>query len=164
MTACGVSRSISDEFARNAAGLAGANSSEFDQGSEYPVIDLMPDQRGVDMGGTMRLGLYPARLEPGSQLEKAYGTEIVYERHRHRYEFNNTYRSRFEAAGFRCSGVSPDGRLVEFVELEGHPFWIGTQAHPELKSRPNRPAPLFYEFVGAALDRAQGRNPQLLDL
>jgi CTP synthase len=151
------------DFARNVLGLAGANSSEVDPGTRHPVIDLMDTQKDVvDMGGTMRLGVYPASLAAGSQVAEIYGKELVYERHRHRWEFNNAYRSRFEAAGLRCSGTSPDGRLVEFIELEGHPFWVGTQAHPELKSRPNRPAPLFRAFVGAALARAEGRNPHLL--
>jgi CTP synthase len=151
------------EFARNVLGLAGANSSEFDRSSPHKVIDLMDAQRDVvDMGGTMRLGTYPARLAPGSRVAEAYGTELVYERHRHRYEFNAAYRSRFEGSGFLCSGVSPDDRLVEFIELEDHPFWVGTQAHPEFKSRPERPAPLFRELVGAALARAEGRSPRLL--
>jgi CTP synthase len=153
------------EFARNVLGLVGANSSEFDRSSPHPVIDLMDAQREVvDMGGTMRLGLYPARLAPGSRVALAYGTELVYERHRHRYEFNPKYRARFEGSGFICSGLSPDGRLVEFIELDGHPFWVGTQAHPEFKSRPDRPAPLFRDFVGAALARAEGRSPRLLDV
>jgi CTP synthase len=153
------------EFARNVLGLAGANSSEFDRHSPHPVIDLMDTQRDVtDMGGTMRLGLYPARLTPGSKVARAYGSEIVYERHRHRYEFNPKYRGRFEGSGFQCSGVSPDGRLVEFIELADHPFWVGTQAHPEFKSRPDRPAPLFRDFMGAALARAEGRKPRLLGL
>jgi CTP synthase len=153
------------EFARNVLGLTGANSSEFDRSSPHKVIDLMDSQRDVvDMGGTMRLGVYPARLLPGSQVASAYGSELVYERHRHRYEFNPKYRARFEGSGFACSGVSPDNRLVEFIELEGHPFWVGTQAHPEFKSRPERPAPLFRELVGAALARAEGRRPRLLDL
>jgi CTP synthase len=153
------------EFARNVLGLAGANSGEFDSSSPHKVIDLMDSQRQVtDMGGTMRLGAYIARLEAGSQVAEAYGETVVSERHRHRYEFNPAYRSRFEGSGFRCSGTSPDGRLVEFVELEGHPFWVGTQAHPEFKSRPDRPAPLFREFVGAAMARAEGRKPRLLDL
>jgi CTP synthase len=153
------------EFARNVLGLTGANSAEFDRSSPHPVIDLMDAQREVvDLGGTMRLGLYPAKLAPGSQVAAAYGEEIVYERHRHRYEFNPKYRARFEGSGFHCSGLSPDGRLVEFIELEGHPFWVGTQAHPEFKSRPDRPAPLFREFVGAALARAEGRSPRLLDV
>jgi CTP synthase len=153
------------EFARHELGLAGANSSEFERHSPHPVIDLMDSQRSVtDMGGTMRLGVYPARLQPGSQVARAYGAEVVYERHRHRYEFNPKYRTRFEDAGFVCSGTSPDDRLVEFIELPSHPFWVGTQAHPEFKSRPDRPAPLFREFVGAALERAEGRRPRLLDL
>jgi len=153
------------EYARNVLGLAGANSSEFDPQSPHRVIDLMESQREVtDMGGTMRLGLYPARLVPGSRVAKIYGAEVVYERHRHRYEFNDRYRSKFEGSGLVCSGTSPDGRLVEFVELEDHPFWIGTQAHPEFLSRPNRPAPLFREFVAASLSRAEGRNPHLIQL
>ncbi|MGI8759647.1 MAG: CTP synthase [Acidimicrobiales bacterium] len=153
------------ELARNVLGLTGANSSEFDSSSPHKVIDLMDTQRNVvDMGGTMRLGVYPARLRPGSRVARAYGRELVYERHRHRYEFNPRYRARFEAAGLLCSGVSPDDRLVEFVELADHPFWIGTQAHPEFKSRPDRPAPLFRELVGAALQRADGRRPRLLEL
>jgi CTP synthase len=125
----------------------------------------MEAQRDVtDMGGTMRLGAYIAELTPGSQVAAIYGREVVSERHRHRYEFNSRYRARFEEEGLMCSGTSPDGRLVEFIELTGHPFWIGTQAHPEFKSRPDRPAPLFSSFVAAALVRAEGRNPHLIDL
>jgi CTP synthase len=151
------------EFARNACGLTGANSAEFDGESPHRVIDLMDEQREVvDYGGTMRLGVYPAKLEAGSQVQLAYGESIVYERHRHRYEFNPRYRTRLEEGGLRCSGASPDDRLVEFVELPSHPFWIGTQAHPEFKSRPDRPHPLFRELVGAALARAEGRKPHLL--
>ena len=150
------------EYARNALGLAGANSTEFDNRTPHPVIDLMDSQRDVtDKGGTMRLGAYVAQLAPGSQVAEAYGEEVVSERHRHRYEFNPKYRSRFEESELRLSGESPDGRLIEFIELRSHPFWIGTQAHPEFKSRPDRPAPLFREFVGSALRRAEGRNPQL---
>jgi CTP synthase len=153
------------DFARDVLGMAGANSSEFDPQSPYPVIDLMEAQRDVtDMGGTMRLGAYIAELTPGSQVAAIYGREVVSERHRHRYEFNSRFRARFEDEGLMCSGTSPDGRLVEFIELPGHPFWIGTQAHPEFKSRPDRPAPLFSSFVGAALVRAEGRNPHLIDL
>ncbi len=153
------------EFARNLLGLTGANSSEFDPRSPHKVIDLMDAQREVvDMGGTMRLGVYPATLVPGSKVAAAYGRELVYERHRHRYEFNPRYRSRFEGSGFVCSGVSPDNRLVEFIELDDHPFWVGTQAHPEFKSRPDRPAPLFRELIGAALERADGRRPRLPEL
>ncbi|MDH3681066.1 MAG: CTP synthase [Acidimicrobiia bacterium] len=151
------------EFARNVLGLSGANSSEFDTQdttTPYPVIDLMESQQDVtDKGGTMRLGAYVAVLEPDSQVAKIYDQTVVSERHRHRYEFNPRFKSRFEEAGFRCSGSSPDGQLVEFIELEGHPFWIGTQAHPELKSRPDRPAPLFRAFVEAALDRAEQLDP-----
>jgi CTP synthase len=152
------------EFARDACGLAGANSSEFDAQSPHPVIDLMDEQREVvDLGGTMRLGLYPARLVEGSVVHKAYGEEVVYERHRHRYEFNNKYRARLEEMGLVCSGFSPDERLVEFIELppEMHPFFVATQAHPEFKSRPDRPHPLFAAFVSAAAERADGRAPRL---
>ena len=153
------------EVARNLAGMAGANSREMDPESPYLVIDLMDEQRNiVDMGGTMRLGSYVAKLLPGSQVEKAYGEPVVFERHRHRYEVNPRHRHKLEEAGLSCSGKSPDGRLVEFIEFPGHPFYVGTQAHPEFKSRPDRPHPLFYEFVGAALDRANARNPRLLDL
>jgi CTP synthase len=153
------------EYARNALGMTGANSSEFDPQTAYPVIDLMDSQRDVtDMGGTMRLGAYVAELAEGSRVAKAYGRTIVSERHRHRYEFNPKFKSRFDESDFVCSGASPDGRLVEFIELEGHPFWVGTQAHPEFKSRPDRPAPLFAAFMEAALDRREGRNPQLIDI
>jgi CTP synthase len=153
------------DFARNVLGLGAANSSEFNPQTPHPVIDLMDAQRDVtDMGGTMRLGAYVAQLREGSRVAAIYGRESVLERHRHRYEFNGRYRNKFEEAGLQCSGVSPDGRLVEFIELDGHPFWIGTQAHPEFKSRPNRPAPLFREFARAALDRAEGRNPHLIQL
>jgi CTP synthase len=152
------------EFARDACGLAGANSSEFDPQTPHPVIDLMDEQRDVvNMGGTMRLGIYPARLEPGSIVQRAYGAEVVYERHRHRYEVNNRYRAPLVEAGLRCAGTSPDDRLVEFIELDEalHPFFVGTQAHPEFKSRPDRPHPLFAAFVRAAADRADGRAPRL---
>jgi CTP synthase len=153
------------EFARNMAGLAGANSREFDSVSPHPVIDLMDEQKAVvDMGGSMRLGAYVARLVPGSQVADAYQDTVVYERHRHRYEVNPGYRHRLEDAGLCCSGVSPDDRLVEFIELPGHPFWVGTQAHPEFKSRPDRPHPLFRGLVGASLARADGRIPRLLDV
>jgi CTP synthase len=129
------------------------------------VIDLMHDQRDVtDMGGTMRLGAYYAVLQPGSKVHEAYGEPVVSERHRHRYEFNSQYKTRFETSGLRCSGISPDRRLVEFVELDDHPFWMGTQGHPEFKSRPDRPHPLFRELIGAALARREGRNPHLIDL
>ena len=150
------------EWARNELGLTGANSTELDPATPHPVIDLMDSQRDVtDKGGTMRLGAYIAELTEGSVAARAYGKTVVSERHRHRYEFNPRYRGKFEGSGFVCSGASPDGRLVEFIELPDHPFWVGTQAHPEFKSRPNRPAPLFREFMGAALERAEGRRPHL---
>jgi CTP synthase len=153
------------EYARNVAGLAGANSREFDSASPYLVINLMDEQREVvDMGGTMRLGLYPARLLAGSVVAAAYDEELVYERHRHRYEVNPRYRSRLEGAGMVCSGASLDDRLVEFIELPEHPFFVGTQAHPEFKSRPDNPHPLFRALVGAALQRAEGRAPRLIDV
>ena len=153
------------EFARNVLGLAGANSTEFDPSTPHPVIDLMDSQREVtNKGGTMRLGAYIAQLEPGSQVARAYGTTVVSERHRHRYEFNPAYRRRFEGSDFHFSGTSPDGRLVEFIELEGHPYWVATQAHPEFKSRPTNAAPLFRDLIGAVVERARGRNPQLIDL
>jgi len=142
------------EFARHVVGLAGANSTEFDPTTPHPVIDLMLEQRGIeDKGGTMRLGAYYAVLAAGSQVAAAYGEPVVSERHRHRYEFNELYRAQLEHAGLWCSGTSPDNRLVEFIELPGHPFWVATQAHPEFKSRPDRPHPLFRELVAAALDR-----------
>jgi len=155
------------EVARSLAGLDGANSAEFDPGCAHPVIATMADQVDVvagerDMGGTMRLGAYPARLAAGSQVARAYGAREVSERHRHRYEVNNAYREKLTAAGLVLSGLSPDSHLVEFVELSQdlHPFFVGTQAHPELKSRPTRPHPLFAAFVRAALDyRAADRLP-----
>jgi CTP synthase len=147
------------EFARDVLGMTGANSTEFDPTTEYPVIDLMLDQRDIsDKGGTMRLGAYYAVLTPGSQVAQAYGEPVVSERHRHRFEFNSNYKNRFEAAGFVCSGTSPDKRLVEFIELADHPFWVGTQAHPEFKSRPDRPHPLFRELVAAALALRAARD------
>ncbi len=150
------------DYARNVLGLEGASSREFDPASAHLVIDLMDDQRDVvDKGGTMRLGAYLARLAPGSQVAEAYGSEVVSERHRHRFEVNPRYRARLEEAGLRCSGISPDDRLVEFIELPGHPWWVGTQAHPEFKSRPDRPHPLFRELVGAALARAEGSSSNL---
>jgi len=149
------------EVARHLAGLEGANSSEFDSEAPYPVIDLKPDQRGVsDMGGTMRLGLYPSRIQKGSLAERAYGDGLVFERHRHRYEVNNRYRRRLEDAGLVLSGTSPDGRLVEIIELPDHPFYIAGQFHPELRSRPTRPHPLFRDFIGAAVALADERDAE----
>ncbi|GAA4615034.1 CTP synthase [Saccharopolyspora hordei] len=159
------------ETARSLAGLERANSTEFEEPCQHPVISTMADQHDVisgdrDMGGTMRLGSYPAKLVDGSIVAEAYGTTEVAERHRHRYEVNNAYRDQLSKAGLVFSGTSPDGRLVEFVELprEQHPFFVGTQAHPELKSRPTRPHPLFAAFVKAALDyRAAERLPVELE-
>lgn len=142
------------EYARNVLGLSSAHSSEFDPVTADPVIDLMDMQKDIsDMGGTMRLGLYPATLAEGTIVRSLYDTEVVYERHRHRWEVNNKYRSALEDAGMTLSGTSPDGRLVEFIELENHPYFVATQAHPELLSRPDRPHPLFVGFVAAAKQR-----------
>jgi CTP synthase len=146
------------EFARHVAGMDGANSSEFDPETPFPVIDLLPEQKEVaDMGGTMRLGADPVRLHEGTRARELYGEAVVYERHRHRYEVNNHLRKRLESAGLIVSGTTPDERLVEIIELSDHPFFVASQFHPEFKSRPERPAPLFREFVGAALERARGR-------
>ncbi|CAN5371362.1 CTP synthase [soil metagenome] len=147
------------EYARDVAGLSGASSSEFDPDTQYPVIATMAEQvdiiAGGDLGGTMRLGLYEAALEPGSIVAEVYGSERIAERHRHRYEVNNAYREQIAAAGLVFSGISPDRTLVEFVELprEVHPYYVGTQAHPELRSRPNNAHPLFRGLIAAALDR-----------
>ena len=142
------------EFARHVAGWADAHSAEFSGTTAHPVIDLMPDQVGVtDKGGTMRLGKYPCVLAEGSRARAAYGTSEIWERHRHRYECSNVFRPELEAAGLRLSGTSPDGRLVEIVELPEHPWLVGCQFHPEFKSRPDRPHPLFQGFVAAALAR-----------
>ncbi len=152
------------EYARNVAGLEGAHSSEFDRHTPHPVIDLMDAQRGVvDMGGTMRLGAYPAKLKEGTIVESLYEAGVVYERHRHRYEFNPKYRRQLEEAGLVLSGTSPDERLVEFIELprEVHPYFVATQAHPEFKSRPDRPHPLFTELIRQALSTARLRTGQL---
>ena len=137
------------EFARHSVGLTKANSTEFDPESPHPVIDIMPDQIGVEKGGTMRLGHYPCQVVPGTLASEVYGEELVYERHRHRYEVNNGYRDALSQSGMVFSGTSPDGRLVEIAELKDHPFFIGSQFHPEFKSRPLRPHPLFRGFVRA---------------
>ncbi len=149
------------EFARHMVGLEKANSSEFDPESPHRVIDIMPDQVGVEMGGTMRLGRYPCKIKPGTLAAEVYGEElegeVVYERHRHRYEVNNGYRDALAQAGMVFSGTSPEGRLVEIAEVRDHPFFIGSQFHPEFKSRPLRPHPLFRGFVGACYaDRRAG--------
>jgi CTP synthase len=143
------------EFARNVAGMDGANSTEFDIETPYPVIDLLPEQKEVaDLGGTMRLGADPIKLHEGTRAREIYGEAVIYERHRHRYEVNNLLRKRLQSAGLRVSGTSPDERLVEVIELDDHPFFVASQFHPEFKSRPERPAPLFRDFVAAALERA----------
>ncbi|HEV7127931.1 MAG TPA: CTP synthase [Ktedonobacterales bacterium] len=143
------------EFARHVVGLTDANSSEFDPTCKDKVIDLMPSQRNVaDKGGTMRLGQWVCCLTPGSKAHAAYGEQVIFERHRHRYEFNNAYRKRMEAAGMLMSGRSADNRLMEIIELNDHPWFVGTQFHPEFKSRPTRPHPLFRDFIGAAAARA----------
>ncbi len=141
------------EFARSVLSYTDAHTSEIDENTTHPVIDLMPDQRDIDeKGGTMRLGIYPCKLSEGSNAFKAYGEPVIYERHRHRYEFNNQYRKELIDAGLKVTGVSPDDRLVEIVEVEDHPWFVATQFHPELKSRPNRPHPLFREFIRACLE------------
>ena len=141
------------EFARNVCGFEDANSSELNPETMHPVIDLMPEQKDVeDLGGTMRLGLYPCKVKEETLIKDAYNSNLIYERHRHRYEFNNEYRAKLEESGLILSGTSPDERLVECVEIKNHPWFVGVQYHPELKSRPNNPHPLFKKFVGAALN------------
>jgi len=150
------------EFARHVTGSPDANSTEFDMFTEHPVIDFMPDQRDLEeKGGTMRLGIYPARLTPGSKAAAVYGDEVVYERHRHRFEVVNRYRPMLEEAGMVFSGQSPDGRLVEIIELRDHPWFVASQFHPEFRSRPDRPHPLFDGFVATAVARLAGRVPAL---
>ena len=150
------------EFARSMAGMAGANSSEFDATTAFSVIDILAGQDPNVLGGTMRLGAYPCRLTVGSKAFQAYGGELVFERHRHRYEVNPRFRRRLEDAGLVCSGESPDRTLVEVIELPDHPWFVATQFHPEFKSRPDNPHPLFRDFVGAALAR-RGDQPVLAD-
>ncbi len=145
------------EFARNVANMPGATSAEFDETAEYPVIDLMPEQEDVeDKGGTMRLGAYPCKVVPGTKADAAYGDEVIYERHRHRYEVNNQFRGKLEEAGLIISGISPNGRLTEMIELPDHPWFVASQGHPEFKSRPWNPHPLFRDFVAASA--VQHRN------
>ena len=147
------------EFARHDANLKSANSTEFEPETPYPVIDLMIEQKDVaEKGGTMRLGLYPCDLKPGSKAAAAYGVKRIEERHRHRYEVNNEYRDRLAEAGLVFSGINPDKDLVEIIELDGHPFYMASQFHPEFKSRPTRPHPLFRDFVGAAKARKEDRD------
>ena len=149
------------EFARHVVGMDGANSTEFDPETPFPVIDLLPEQKEVrDMGGTMRLGADPVKLHDSTRAREIYGEPVIYERHRHRYEVNNHLRKRLEQAGLVCSGTSPDDRLVELIELPDHPFFVASQFHPEFKSRPLRPQPLFREFVRASLERARGGSAE----
>jgi CTP synthase len=153
------------EFARHVVGLEGANSTEMDPETPYPVIDLLPEQKEVeDLGGTMRLGAQAVEVVPGTRARDAYGDSVVHERHRHRYEVNNQYRPRLVEAGLGVSGTFQEGRLVEIVELPDHPWFVASQFHPEFKSRPTRPAPLFRDFVGAALDRSRERERERVGL
>ncbi len=146
------------EYARNVCGLNKANSSEFDLKTPYPVIDLLPEQRNVkEKGASMRLGAWPCIIEPNSFAFAAYGQKEISERHRHRYEFNNDYKKKLTNKGLQITGISPDGRLAEIVEIKDHPWFLGCQFHPEFKSRPTKPHPLFSKFIEAALKYAQGR-------
>ena len=147
------------EYARHVAGISDAHSGEFDELCRHKVIDFMPGQsENIDKGGTLRLGEYPCEIAPGTTMERCYGASRISERHRHRYEFNNDYRDVLTRAGLTLSGMSPDGRLVETVELTGRPFFVGVQYHPEFKSRPNKAHPLFRGFIAAALDRAEHKR------
>jgi CTP synthase len=149
------------EFARHVAGFDGANSTEFDPETPYPVVDLLPDQKEVsDIGGTMRLGADPVKLHEGTRAREVYDEAVIYERHRHRFEVNNHLRKKLEAKGLVFSGTSPDERLVEVIEVSDHPFFVASQYHPEFKSRPLRPQPLFRDFVGAAVAHAPSRTPE----
>jgi CTP synthase len=152
------------EFAREVLASVNANSTEFDRSTPDPVIDLMPDQQNItDMGGTMRLGLYPCNLQPGTIAAQAYQTDQVQERHRHRFEFNNAYRNILQQHGLQYSGLSPDGKLVEIAEFSDHPFMLGTQFHPEFLSRPNKPHPLFSKFIQAVRLQSEKRNSLLVE-
>jgi CTP synthase len=149
------------EFARNVCGLEGANSSEFDPATVHPVIDLLPEQKDVtDLGASMRLGAQPCYLEPGTRAAAAYGADVVEERHRHRWEVNPTYHEALQAGGMVISGSSQKGRLAEIIELPDHPFFIAGQFHPELRSRPTRPHPLFRAFVGASAEHRARRTAE----
>jgi CTP synthase len=149
------------EFARHVAGMEGANSAEFDPETPYPVVDLLPEQKEVsEMGGTMRLGADPVKLHDDTRAREIFGEAVIYKRHRHRYEVNNMLRRRLEDEGLVCSGTSPDERLVEIIEFPDHPFFVASQFHPEFNSRPDRPEPLFREFVGAAARHADGRSAE----
>jgi CTP synthase len=152
---------VTIEFARNVCGWEGAHSTEFNPVSEYPVIDLLPEQKDIeDLGGTMRLGIYPCKVESNTFTHRAYADEIIYERHRHRYELNNLFRERLAKHGLIVSGTSPDDRLVEIVEIRDHPWFVATQFHPEFKSRPDRAHPLFRDFIGASLGYREQKTPQ----
>jgi CTP synthase len=147
------------EFARHVCGLDGANSTEMDPETPYPVIDLLPDQKDIeDLGGTMRLGAQAVEVADETRVRETYGEAVIFERHRHRYEVNNTYRQQLTDAGLVVSGTFEEGRLVEIVELSDHPWFVASQFHPEFKSRPTRPAPLFRGFVEAALQRSRSRS------
>ena len=149
------------EFARSVLGFERANSTEFDKNTPHPVICLLNEQKTItDKGGTMRLGAQPTRLTPESKAAACYGTQDIFERHRHRYEFNNVYRRQYAAGGMQVVGTSPDGSLVEVIEIADHPWFIGVQYHPEFKSQPTRPHPLFAGFVGAAVARHAARGEQ----
>jgi CTP synthase len=150
------------EFARHVCGMDGANSAEFDPETPYPVVDLLPEQKEVsDLGGTMRLGADPVKLHENTRAREIFGEAVIYKRHRHRYEVNNQLRRRLEDEGMVMGGTSPDERLVEMVELPDHPFFVASQFHPEFNSRPNRPEPLFRDFVGAAAERASARGDEV---
>ncbi len=147
------------EFARNVLGLEGAHSVEFEPGTQFPVIALMEEQKKVtQMGATMRLGTFPCKLTPGTRAHKAYGVDLVNERHRHRFEFNNVYRAQFAAKGGVCSGIWPEGDLVEVFELADHPWFVGVQSHPEFKSKPTRPHPLFRDFIQACVEASRPKS------
>jgi CTP synthase len=149
------------EFARNVVGLDDANTTEIERNCRHPVVCLLNDQYSItDMGGTMRLGLYPCALQEGSRAAEAYGSPLVHERHRHRYEFNNQYRQQFAAHGMVFSGTSPDGKLVEVLELPGHPWFVAVQCHPEFRSKPTEPHPLFRSFVKTALERREKKKAE----
>ena len=146
------------EFARNVLNYPEATSTEFDKDTKYPIISLMEEQEGIeDMGGTMRLGSYPCILKEGSVAAKVYGKTEISERHRHRYEFNNSYREEFEKAGMDIVGVSPNGKYVETIEIKDHPYFVACQYHPEFKSRPNRPHPLFTGWIKAVIEKRSGK-------
>ena len=148
------------EFARNVVGLEDANSTEFDRNCRYPVVCMLDEQYAItDKGGTMRLGSYPAVLTEGSKAHQAYGSTLVHERHRHRYEFNNQFRQQFAANGLEVTGASPNGQLVEVIELRDHPWFLAVQCHPEFKSKPTKAHPLFRGFIQAALARRDKKKP-----